>query len=163
MKLFFISLSTIFLLSAASVLSPYKTGIAVYDIIKEFDTLTFESFKYNIISLEEIREMGKNENLISKLKDRNKLTSLRKIKLYEEQKSMFLGLRKGGMDNFLKWDEIEFNDFTYTIKNKNGIKMVEGTLYFEHKSDLFSINVEAWHNGADYRLVWLYNLSYLKK
>jgi hypothetical protein len=131
---------------------PEKIGNEAFEIVHNISTDTQSDFLNYFISLEEYRELGKNESLITDEQERNQLTSLTKEEYEKHHYGMYNNIKENGAEYGIEWKEITYLDFVYEIENKNGLKKGLGKLYFKYGSDSYRIKVYFVFDGKEYRI-----------
>ncbi len=161
MNLKMLIVAVIFALSACStnsVKEPKQIGKQVFGILKNISSSSKDNYISNFLSIEEIRELGKNEEVVKDADTRNELTSMLKEKYISSIEKDYNRIKEKGGKSGINWNEIQYLDFVYEIKDKKGIKGCEGELYFKFNDKSFKIEVETIFNGTEYRLVEIEDL-----
>ena len=139
--------------SGTSVSDPEDIGPQVMEILEDLDDMSKEEFKEYFMSLEDIRELGEDEDLIKDEDGRNFLTKIEKDEYTEDLERGFTRVIENGSEQGIKWSEIEFDDFSYKIETRNGIKGCDGELTFKHGGDSYQVRTTSIWDGSGYNLL----------
>lgn len=144
--------------STNSVREPEQIGKQVFEILKIISNSSKGNYISNFLSIEEIRELGKNEEVVKNVDTRNELTSMLKEKWISKIEKDYNRIKEKGGKSGINWNEIQYLDFVYELKDKDGIKGCEGELYFKFSDKSFKIEIESIFNGTEYRLITIEDL-----
>ena len=134
MNLKVLLVAIIFALSACStnnVREPEQIGKQVFEILKNISSNSKDNYISNFLSIEEIRELGKNEEVVKDADTRNEMTSMLKEKWISQIEKDYNRIKEKGGKSGVNWNEIQYLDFVYELKDKDGMKVCEGELYFK--------------------------------
>ena len=145
--------------SNGTVTEPDKIGKQVFEILETISSKRKQDYVDNFLSIEEIRELGKNEEVVKEERTRNKMTSMLKEEWIEDITKDYNQIKEEGASSGIVWQEIQYLDFVYEIKDKNGLKGAEGELYFKYDEGTFKVEVTAIWNGREYRIIEIEDLS----
>lgn len=137
---------------------PEQIGKQVFGILKDISTKNKADYVSNFLSIEEIRELGKNEEVVTEEKTRNEMTSMLKEDWVGRIEGYYNDIKEKGGQYGINWQDIEYLDFVYEIKTDNGIKGCKGSLYFKYKDKPYKIKVTSIFNGKEYKLVKIRSL-----
>ncbi len=140
------------------VTEPEQIGKKVFEILKTISTNSKQDYIDNFLSIEEIRELGKNEEVVKAESTRNKMTSMLKEKWIDRITGDYNHVKKKGASSGIVWQEIKYLDFVYEIKEEEGLKGTEGELYFKHNDDTYRIEISAIWNGNEYQITEIEDL-----
>ncbi len=138
--------------SSTSVSQPEEVGEQVMDLLKDMDDMSLEDFKEYFISLEEIRDMSKDPDLVKDEEGRNRLSKLTKEEYNEGLSRSFSQLVEKGSELKIKWSEIEFEDFTYEVDTQGGLKSCNGKLLFKYDGNSYQVRTYSVFDGSGYSL-----------
>lgn len=138
-----------------SVSTPEDIGPQVMDVLEGLGDMSKEDFKEHFMTLEEIRELGENEDLVMDEDGRNRLTKMEKSDRDEDLEKSFSRLIENGAELDIEWSEVEFEDFSYEVETDNGIKTCQGDLTFLDGKDKFRVSTISIYDGSGYNLVSL--------
>lgn len=144
--------------STKSIKEPEQLGKQVFEILKNISNENKENYISNFISIEEIRELGKNEKLVKDESTRNEMTSMLKEKWISQIEKEYNKIKEKAGEVGLNWNKIEYLDFVYELKERGGMKMCEGALYFKFNEKSFKIEAFAVWDGNEYKLAVVENL-----
>ena len=119
-----------------------QIGKQVFEMLRNLSTKSKADFVRNFLSIEEIRELGKNEP------DWVGITE-QYYKLIKEK----------GVELGINWQDIEYSDFVYKILTEGGFKGCLGSLYFKYKDKPYYIKVESIYTGTEYKLFKVKSLT----
>ncbi|MEO0899246.1 MAG: hypothetical protein AAFY71_22735 [Bacteroidota bacterium] len=145
--------------SKASISEPEQIGPQVFKILKTISINGKKDYIDNFLSIEEIRELGKNEEVVKDESTRNEMTSMLKEKWIKQITRDYNQIKEEGAGSGIVWQDIEYLDFIYTIKKKQGVKGAEGELYFKYSEDVYKVETSALWNGKEYRITEIEDLS----
>lgn len=141
--------------SGTSVSDPEDIGPQVMDILEDLDGMSKEDFKEYFMSLEDIRELGEDEDIIKDEDGRNRLTKMTKSDRDEDLDKTFTRLIENGSELEIKWGDVEFDDFSYEVDSNKGLKICSGELTFKEGSDRFKVRTTSIWDGSGYNLIQL--------
>ena len=153
--------AVVFALSACSthnIREPEQIGQQVFEILKNISSSSKEDYISNFLSIEEIRELGKNEEVVKDADTRNEMTSMLKEKWISRIEKDYNRIKEKGGKSGIIWNEIQYLNFVYELEDKDGIKGCEGELYFKFSDKSFKIEIASIFNGTEYRLVEIEDL-----
>ena len=139
--------------STGSINEPEQIGKQVFEILKNISTNSKESYISKFISIEEIRALGKNEEVVKDEGTRNQMTSMLKEKWISGIERGYNRIKEKAGKSGVNWKNIEYLDFVYELKDKNGMKVCEGELYFKFNEKSFKIETSSLWNGKEYKLI----------
>lgn len=151
-------ISGVFLVACGSdvrVSDPEDIGEQVMDILEDMDDMSKEDFREEFMTVEDIRELGQDEDLIKDEKGRNRLTKITKSDRDKDLDKSFTKIVERGTEYGIKWSDIEFEDFAYEVETKRGVKMCEGKLTFKHNNASYELKSISIYDGSGYCLVQL--------
>lgn len=152
----FIALLVLFITSCgsdSSVSDPEDIGPQVMDLLEELDDMSKGDYSEYFMTLEEVRELGENEDVIKDEAGRNRLTKMTKDDRNKELDRSFSRLIETGSEYGIKWSEVEFVDFAYEVETQRGIKSCRGELTFKHGSKKYEVRTISIFDGSNYCLV----------
>ena len=160
-KLFSLFLTITIALSSCSkkrLTEPEQIGKKVFEILKTISKNGKQDYIDNFLSIEEIRELGKNEEVVKEERIRNEFTSLLKEKWIGRITRDYNQIKEKGASSGIVWQDIEYLDFVYEIIDKGGIKGTEGELYFKYNEKTYKVDISAIWNGEAYRITVIEDL-----
>ena len=157
--LFFAIIFTLSSCSTNSEKEPEQIGKQGFLMLKNISSSSKENYVANFLLIEEIRELGKNEEVIKDEDTRNELTSISKDKYFSKIEADYNSIKIEGLDYGINWNEIQYLDFIYNLKTEIGIMGCEGELYFKFNDKSFKIDITSIFNGKEYRLVEIEDLK----
>ena len=158
-KIFFITIMFAFTAcSTYNIKEPEQIGKQVFRILKNISNSSKESYIENFLSIEEIRELGKNKQVVKSEKTRNEMTSMLKKEWIDRIENDYNRIKRNGGKYGINWNNIEYLDFIYELKDEDGLKVCEGELYFKFNDKSFKIDAYSIFNAKEYRLVEIENL-----
>jgi hypothetical protein len=134
---------------------PEDIGMYAFELLKTLSQTSKSDYVNNFLTIEELRELAKNEEVVTDPYILNEFTSMLKQEWVEDIEDDYGDLKQDGGEYGIKWAEIEYLDFVYEMNNEGGIKFCEGELFFEFKEDLYSVELAAIFDGTEYKLVEL--------
>lgn len=138
---------------------PEDIGLYAFNILKNLSQTIKSDYVNSFLTIEDIRELGRNEEIAISQDTRNDLTSIKKEEWNDDIESDFNELKQDAGEIGLKWTDIEYLDFVYEIEEEDGISICEGELFFKYNEISFSVDVTAVFNGEEYKLIELDSLG----
>lgn len=138
--------------STGSIKEPEQIGKQVFEILRNLSIKSKADYVGNFLSIEEIRELGKNETIVTEEKTRNEMTSMLKEDWVGRIEGYYKYIKEKGGKYGINWQEIEYLNFVYEIETDYGIKGCRGSLYFKYKDKPYEIEVSSIFNGTEYKL-----------
>lgn len=138
--------------------APDQVGKHVFKILKSLDTQSKVNFASNFITITELKELAKNENVVMGEITRNELNAIQKKDWNARYEGYYNEIKRKNEKYEIKWKEIEYSDFVYKIKYNDGIKTCRGHLYFKYNGTPFKIRASSFFNGKEYKLVKIKSL-----
>jgi hypothetical protein len=132
---------------------PEQVGEKVYQIAKRLNTQSKEEYIKFFLTVEEMRELGKNEELITEENIRNYLTSMSKDNWNQIVFKEYDHIISRGKEYKIDWAEIEYSDYTFKIDKEDGFKSSTGKLYFKDQENSYYLETVAIWNGIEYKIV----------
>ncbi len=141
-----------------SVKDPEMIGRQVFKILQNISDGTRQEYIDQYLSIEEIRELGKNPDIITDESTRNEMTSMLREKWIDGIKNEYNEIKEDGGEAAINWQEIEYLDFVFEITEEDGIQFCEGELYFKLNNRSFNIAITSLYNGKEYKLITIEDL-----
>jgi len=143
----------LFALTNVKAIEPQQMGKHAFKILKNFSKWDTQTYLKQIMSLEEIHQLAKNNQLVKEESARNKILSITQNKWHDEVIDDFMEVRKEAASKGIEWRKIKYLDFIYSIEEDAGITMCKGELFFKYQERAFSIEVMYILAEDGYRLV----------
>ena len=144
--------------STNAIKDPTQIGKQVFGILKDISSTSKSNYVANFLSIEELRELGKNDRVVTDESTRNEMTSTLREDWDSEIEEYYNDIKVKGEKYEINWNEIEYLDFVYEMETDYGIKVCNGTLYFKHKNKPYEVEVSSIFNGREYKLVKIKSL-----
>lgn len=141
--------------SGTSVSDPEEIGEQVMDIVNDFDDMSKEDFRDRFMSMDEIRELGKNETVVKDENGRNRLTKMNESDRTRDLDRGYDQIKENVARYDIDMAGAEYDDFAYEVKTKRGIKTVRGELYFKSDGKRYRMRTTSIYDGSGYNLVQL--------
>lgn len=141
------------------VLQPDEIGKYTFLLLKNISTISKDEFMSKLLSVEEIRIMGQNKDLIPDSEVRNELTSLERSEVEGDRMNNYNELKTSGAENGLKWTEIKYLDYVYEVDEEDGLDFYTGKLYFEEGKKRCSVNLTSLYDGNVYQLIHIEDIE----
>lgn len=132
---------------------PEHVGNKVFGVLESISIKSKKEYLKNFLSIEKLRELAKNEKIVTEEKARNRLTSITKTEWEDRIFDDYNNFKENGIAYEINWKNIEYLDFIYETKDFDGIKTLEGYIYFKHLDNSFRISIIAFWIGAEYKIV----------
>lgn len=138
---------------------PEQLGRIAFEILKNISTESRQEYLSHFASIEDIRELGRNEAITTDQKFRNKMTSITKEEWEKEMLKDYNQTKERAATLLINWQEIDYLDFVYEIENKEGIEALKGKLYFKSNNKSYNVEILTIWNGKEYLILRLWDLS----
>ena len=133
--------------------TPELLGKQAFGVLQNLNTKTVADYESGFLSIEELRELGNNDQIVTTEKLRNEMTSMPKEKWTSRIEQDYKDIREKGAEYGINWQTIEYLDFIYEMPSNFGIKICQGKLYFKSADKSYLLRVTAYFDGLQYRLV----------
>ncbi|MFN3755220.1 hypothetical protein [Flavobacterium sp.] len=139
---------------------PNDLGKEVFSLIKDVNSKSFEEYKKQVISFEEIKSLVNDANVPISESFRNDLKSVTSEKYEEVIFKDYNRTKTEGLDYGIDWSKITYRDFTYELQEVDGGKGLIGRMYFQSQDDkTYSIKCEAFFDGKGYRIIRIFGIQ----
>lgn len=138
---------------------PEQIGRNTFEILKNISIKSKQQYIEHFPSVEDIRELAKNETLVTDQKTRNEMTSMPKEEWIELILKDYNQTKEKAATLGINWQEITYLDYVYEIEEKKGLKGVKGKLYFKSNEKSYHIEVNSIWNGTEYMIIRIKDLS----
>jgi len=128
-------------------LEPIDVGNQVFNMLKNLDNSTKESFVSNFLTIEEIWEIGKQLN-----ENSEQFTSISEDRWQLIIESVYERIKLQGNNWNINWEEIKYSDFEFKKEEENGINGFKGTLFFKFNENSFKIDLFSILHDGKYKL-----------
>jgi len=136
-----------------SIQDPEAIGKNTFEILQNIDQYSLEEYKSNLISINELRELAKNEDVITKESKRNILSKIPIEKWNEQIEEDYNKLIEIGAEDEINWSQIEFLDYIYQIKTDSGAKETYGTLSFKFNNKKYNVKINSIYDGNEFKII----------
>ncbi|WP_298514798.1 hypothetical protein [uncultured Kordia sp.] len=132
------------------VTNPDDVGKRALDILKKFENTSEIEFRNSMMTIEEVKEFvnKQEDSAMGRMKE-----DINKMDIAEYQKrvaKVYNDLKEKTKEFNIVWKDIEYVDFTYEVRNKRGLKGVEGEVFFKYKETEYKVKTDAVKNGDVY-------------
>lgn len=139
---------------------PNDLGKEVFNLIKNVNSKSFEEYKKQVISYDEIKNLINDSSIPISESFRNELKSVSTEKYNEVILKDYNRTKSEGLDFNIDWSKIIYRDFIYEIQEVDGGKGLIGRTYFQSQNDkTFSIKCEAFFDGKGYRIIRIFGIE----
>ncbi|MCU4166684.1 hypothetical protein [Carboxylicivirga caseinilyticus] len=138
---------------------PEDVGMYAFKLLNSLSQTTKSDYVNSFLTIEELRELGKNEEVITDPEARNHITSIKKKEWVEDIENDYNKLKQDGGKNGIKWTNIEYLDFVYELNIEGGGTVCEGELFFKYKDYSYSVDLTAVFDGNEYKIIELDDLE----
>ena len=134
-------------------ITPDEIGNGAFEVLKNFDAKGKQGFVKNFMTIEDVRDLGKNTKVIPDVALRNELTSMDKDVWNDNISNSYNSIKDMEVDNNINWKKIEYSDFVYKIKHEEKVPMnIEGVLIFMSDGREYKVDTYSMWNGKKYVL-----------
>jgi hypothetical protein len=137
---------------------PEQVGKRVFEILKNISSSSKDDYISNFISIEEIRELLKKEEVSKDTDTSDLMHSITKENIVRSLEKDYNRIKDKGSKLGIRWNEIQYLHFFSESEEEAGIKVCEGELYFKCNDTYFRIEIASIFNGTEYRLVTIKGL-----
>lgn len=134
---------------------PEDVGMYAFKLLNTLSQTTKIDYVNSFMTIEEIRELGKNEEVVTDPDTRNQMTSMEKEEWNGDTEDDYNELKQDGEECGIKWSEIEYLDFVYELDNYDGAIFCIGDLFFKYKDNSYSVGLISIFDGNEYKLIGL--------
>ena len=156
-KVFVLSILLIFILGACTdnttTKEPDQIGHVVFEMLKKLSTGSKQEFVQDFLSVEEMRKMAKDKELVKNEGIRNKITSTLKEEWNVNIEKLYNSLKEDGAAYGIEWNDIKYLDYIYKIEQNDGLNTCEGKLYFKYNDKSYNVKTGSIFDGNEYKLV----------
>lgn len=139
---------------------PNDLGKEVFSLIKDVNSKSFEQYKKQVISYDEIKSLINDSSISISESFRNDLKSVTAVKYNEVILKDFNRTKSEGLYYNIDWSKITYRDFIYDLQEVDGGKGLIGRTYFQSQNDkTFSIKCEAFFDGKGYRIIRIFGIE----
>ncbi|QHI34766.1 hypothetical protein IMCC3317_01100 [Kordia antarctica] len=155
------SFTTLFLAcgSSSTIKEPDAIGKYAFKILKDIQTTSKQEFLTKLLTIETLREAVKKEENGFSERAKNEITRMTKEDYNSRIERDYNQLKKQAIKYNIVWNKIKYIDYTFKIKEKNGDKSTDGTLYFSHNSQTYVVSVSTVNIGEGYSIIELERLK----
>lgn len=144
--------------SSHNMKDPEQIGNQVFKILKNINSSSKNDYISNFISIEEIRELLKKEEVSKDTDTSNLMHSITKENIIRSLEKDYNRIIDKGRKLGIRWNEIQYLHFFSESEEEAGIKVCEGDLYFKCNDTYFRIKIASIFNGTEHRLVTIKGL-----
>ena len=139
-------------------IEPEDLGQYSFNLLKSLSQTTKSDYVNSFITIEGIRKIAKNEEIVTDQNTQNELILMKEEEWIKEIEVEYNELKKRGGEYGIKWAEIEYLDFLYEFDIEKGIKVLEGVLFFKYEENSYSVDLTAVNADKEYLLGKIYFL-----
>ena len=148
---FFISTFSSYSQDAKSVPSADEVGKYTFNVLKNFENTSEEEFVNSLMTIEEIKKFAEkvtDTTAANRLK--KEASEMDPASYYKRVAEVYHDLKEKGKQYNIVWKDIKYSDFTYELREKRGIKGIEGVLVFTYKEAEYKVKTDALQDGSSY-------------
>jgi len=128
-------------------------GVGKYtlNLLKNFENTSEEEFVNSLMTTEDIIKFA--EKVADTAVGNNlkkEITKMGATKYYNRVAEVYHDLKEKGKEYGIVWKDIAYVDFTYELRDKKGIKGIEGALVFSCKGTKYKVKTDALYDGDAY-------------
>lgn len=159
-KLFTILVAMLFISCTKnkSFVEPNDLGIAVFNIVKDYNKKTITEYQKETLTFEEIQEISNSGKISQLLKN-----EFKNITREEYEQIIFKdynNTKSQGLEYRINWENIQYRDFIYEIQEDERGKGLIGYMYFENPDGrLLSIKCESFYDGDGFRIMRIFRIQ----
>lgn len=132
-----------------------EMGKYIFQIAQNFDNLTVETFGKYYMTVEEMREVSYEKQLVIDEKTRKKIRNTPPKRLKEQYEREYLEIQKRSEKLTLDWNKIEFLEYRQKEDWDFNFKASHGILRFTYNGDTYTFRSMAMYVGGEYKLLTL--------
>ncbi len=118
---------------------PEKIGTQVFSIIKEMQTTTKDGYLGSFLQIEELRELVNNKEFKIDGEIKNEIRLLTREEYYSSIKKEYNIIKGRAVGYGIEVAKITYLDFVYKTRQKGGLTVYEGILYFKYNDKIYQI------------------------
>lgn len=157
-----IILTAITLLTAtnAMAIEPQDLGKDAFKKLKMIRQFNRANFHKHFLTLDELHQMAKLEDLITNKQTRQKMMDVNHEKWLKEIEECCLKIRKDGAQQGIEWRKIKYLDFFCEMEEDDGVTFCKGQLFFKFHGMPFSVRTVYIKTEDGFRLADINHLNY---
>lgn len=126
----------------SKVKKPSDIGNEVFNILKNLQNTSQEEFKMNFPPIDEIRGLAQDDRFDLTNSMKNQLTSI-EIETYEKYiEKAYNEIKKDAINKGIILSDITYLEFIYETKDRGGLEVIDGILYFKYDGETYEIDSE---------------------
>lgn len=137
-----------------AVKEPEQIGKHAFDILRNFSETTEKEFIEKFISLREYDDVVKNTPGVGATLLGNTL-SITEENWKNRIKNDYRTIKELGIEDNIKWKDIEYQKFDYTEKTDGGLTFYGGKMFFNFNGKSYYVKVGSVLSKEEYKLVKL--------
>ena len=144
--------------STKYVKEPDAVGKNAFRILKNLRNMSKQEFVDKLLTIETLREAIKKEGNQFSEKVKNEISRMTKedyncriVRDYNE-------IKEKAIEYGIIWDQIEYVDYIYKTRVKNGVNESDGKLFFSHNAQTYSVSIATMNLGKGYSIIELERL-----
>lgn len=139
--------------SGSRVSKPEDIGPQVMEILEKMDDMNLQDFKECFMDLNDLHELGKNEDVITEKRSRDFMTGVTKEEWDRDKRRIYQKFKERGAEYYIKWSEIELDNFSYEVETNRGMKGCSGNLVFKFRRNTYLVKTTSLFDGDHYNLM----------
>ncbi len=145
--------------NSKGVTNPDDMGKYAFDMLKEFDNATKNSYINSIFTIEEIKDFGERnaETLAPKAKE--DIDRLEKHEYDDRMGRDYNRTKDRAKEAGISWNAIEYAGYEFKELDEEGLKGIRGTLSFTHNDKTYTTKIVGVLIEGTYKLVRIYSLN----
>ncbi|MGH1385228.1 hypothetical protein [Kordia sp.] len=128
----------------SNITSLEKMGKYAFNILKNLDKTSEKEFKNSFLSLAKIKMYVNIKQDYTKNETRDDINKIATETFNQKIIEEYTSLKEKGKEFNIEWNAIEYLDYTYSQKTKDGFTVVRGKLIFKHKENKYQVIASAF-------------------
>ena len=149
--------------SQANPCAPEEVKNVVMELLKDLDSDNVEQWTQQMISFELFSKLLAENTSMSEEEKEAELSYISDDIVKEMHGTNRVSLSKKGTAYNIDWKKIAFKEFLYKLKYRDGMKVIDGSVFFNQKEELFKVEVEGVYTNGKYEILKLIDLSRAKE
>ena len=128
-----------------------EVGKYAFNILKKLDKTSEEEFVNSLLTIEEVKvyvEKVSDTAAANRLK--KEIKNMDPADYYKKVSEVYHDLKEKGKEYKIVWKDIIYSNFTYELREKRGLKGLEGVLVFTYKETEYKVKTDALQDGDAY-------------
>lgn len=133
--------------------NPENVGPHVFEILKQLNTETQDSYASKFLSVAEIKEISQKKDVVSSEETKKEMIELQEGPWLNRIYKDFNEIKSFANNSSIDWPKIEYSGWSFETLDFDGVQACRGDLYFISGGRTYLLEIYSVYNGEEYRLV----------